>query len=90
MEGERETRGEREGDAALLQRTAALPYCFLACEPLHGEQMGLREINARENEGEGDASGKRGVNTGYPVNRPHLTSGFSIRGDMLSRYAGTL
>lgn len=44
----------------LLQRTAALPYCFLACEPLHGEQIGSREINAGENEGEGDASGKKG------------------------------
>lgn len=74
----------------LLQRTAALPYCFLACEPLHREQMGSREINTRDNEGEGDASGEGGVKAGYPVNRPHLTSGFSIRGDMLSRYAGIL
>lgn len=59
----RETHTERErgGDAALLQRTAALPYCFLACEPLHGgERMGLREINARENEGEGGRVRRKG------------------------------
>lgn len=61
MEAERGRDTRREGgDAVLLQRTAALPYCFLACESLHGEQMGSREINARENEGEGDASGEKG------------------------------
>lgn len=54
------------------------------------EQIGSWEINTRENEGEGYASGERAVNAGYPVNRPHLTSGFSIRGDMLSRYASIL